>query len=232
MMRLDRFLSQHTDYSRLQIHQLIKAARVAINNETARSPDYRLREYDVVTLDGTRIQPTPLRYIMLNKPAGYVCANTDSEHPVVLDLLDEPRKHELQIAGRLDMDTTGLVLLTDDGQWNHRITSPRQECAKTYLVTTADPIDHSAIASFAQGVQLRGEKHLTRPAHLELLDSRTAHLTIYEGKYHQVKRMFAATGNRVVQLHRERIGPIVLDSTLAPGEYRALTPIEINEAAP
>lgn len=229
-MRLDKFLSQHTDYSRSQIHQLIKAARVKVNDEVIRVADYKLRDAEQVTLDNQIIQALSSRYFMLNKPLGYVCANTDSEHPVVLDLLDLPRKQDLQIAGRLDLDTTGLVLLTDDGQWNHRITSPRQECEKTYRVTTADPIDEKVIALFAHGVQLNGEKNLTRPAQLELFDAHSARLTIHEGKYHQVKRMFAATGNRVVQLHRESIGSITLDPALLPGEYRPLTHEEIQGA--
>ncbi len=229
-MRLDKFLSQYTNYSRSQVQQLVKAHRVTINGEPVKKADHKLGSDDQVMLDNQRIEAFSSRYIMLHKPLGYVCANSDSEHPVVLDLLDIPRKQDLQIAGRLDIDTTGLVLLTDDGQWNHRITAPKQECTKIYLVSTADPINEAAIQLFAHGVQLHGEKNLTLPAQLEILDSHTARLQIHEGKYHQVKRMFAAMGNRVVQLHRERIGSIQLDPMLAPGEYRALTAAEIQEA--
>lgn len=229
-MRLDKFLSQYTDYSRSQIQQFVKTNRVTINGEIIKKADHKLGGNEQVMLDNQPIEAFCARYIMLHKPLGYVCANSDSEHPVVVDLLDMPRKQDLQIAGRLDIDTTGLVLLTDDGQWNHRITAPKQECTKTYLVSTADPINEAAIQLFAQGVQLHGEKNLTRPAQLEILGSHTARLRIHEGKYHQVKRMFAATGNRVIQLHRERIGSIQLDPTLAPGEYRALTTTEIQEA--
>lgn len=229
-MRLDKFLSQYTDYSRSQIQQLVRTARITVAGEIVRKADYKLRGDEQVMLDNELIQAFSQRYIMLHKPLGYVCANSDSEHPVVLDLLDIPRKQDLQIAGRLDIDTTGLVLLTDDGQWNHRITAPKQECTKTYLVTTADPIHEEVIPLFAQGVQLHGEQYLTRPAQLEILGSHSARLQIHEGKYHQVKRMFAATGNRVVQLHREQIGRIQLDPQLAPGEYRPLTAIEIQEA--
>ncbi len=230
MMRLDKFLSQYTDYSRSQIQQLIKAARVTVNGEIIRKSDSKLSGNEQVMLDDQHIQAFIQRYFMLHKPSGYVCANSDSDHPVVIDLLDVPRKNDLQIAGRLDIDTTGLVLITDDGQWNHRITAPRQECAKVYLVTTADPISNDAIQRFAEGVQLHGEKNLTRPAHIELIGSHSARLRIHEGKYHQVKRMFAALGNRVVKLHRESIGGILLDPQLAPGEYRPLATHEINEA--
>lgn len=229
-MRLDKFLSQYTDYSRSQIQQLVKAARVTVNGEIVRKADNKLRGDEQIKLDDQLIQAFSTRYIMLHKPLGYVCANNDPEHPVVIDLLDLPRKQDLQIAGRLDIDTTGLVLLTDDGQWNHRITAPKQECTKTYLVTTADPIQQDVITLFAQGVQLHGEKYLTRPAQLEILSSHSARLQIHEGKYHQVKRMFAATGNRVVQLHRESIGNIKLDSQLVPGEHRPLTESEIQGA--
>lgn len=231
-MRLDKFLSQYTEYSRSQIQQLVKAGRIKINDETARKTDQTLHGDEKVMLDDQQVQAFSNRYIMLYKPLGYVCANHDSEHPVVLDLLSIPRKQDLQIAGRLDIDTTGLVLLTDDGQWNHRITAPRKECTKTYLVTTADPINKDIILLFAQGVQLHGEKNPTRPAQLEITSTHSARLQIHEGKYHQVKRMFAATGNRVVQLHRESIGHIKLDPQLSPGEYRSLTETEIQETIP
>ncbi len=229
-MRLDKFLSQYTDYSRSQIQQLVKATRVTVDGEIIRKADHKLQGNEQVMLDNQLIHAFTHRYIMLHKPLGYVCANSDSEHPVVVDLLDIPRKQDLQIAGRLDIDTTGLVLLTDDGQWNHQITAPKQECTKTYLVTTADPIHNDTIQLFAAGVQLHGEKNLTRPAQLEIISAYSAQLKIHEGKYHQVKRMFAAIGNRVVQLHRASIGNIHLDSQLAPGEYRSLTDLEIQEA--
>ncbi|WP_049097636.1 16S rRNA pseudouridine(516) synthase RsuA, partial [Klebsiella michiganensis] len=130
-------------------------------------------------------------------------------------------------AGRLDIDTTGLVLMTDDGQWSHRITSPRHHCEKTYLVTLENPLDESTAEQFAKGVQLHNEKDLTKPAVLEVVTPTEVRLTISEGRYHQVKRMFAAVGNHVVGLHRERIGDIALDASLAPGEYRPLTAEEI-----
>ncbi|MGL5359962.1 MAG: pseudouridine synthase, partial [Shewanella sp.] len=129
--------------------------------------------------------------------------------------------------GRLDADTTGLVLITSDGQWSHRITSPKKECVKRYLVDLAEPVDSSVTALFAAGVQLRGEEGLTKPAILEILSPLRVRLSITEGKYHQVKRMFAAVGNHVVGLHRERIGQIELDAALALGEWRYLTAAEI-----
>lgn len=226
-MRLDKYIAHATDLTRSQIHQLVRQGAISVNAETVRKAAQQLQPDDVVRLHGEVITLATHRYLMLNKPVGYVCANHDSEHPTVLDLLDESNKHLLQIAGRLDLDTTGLVLLTDDGQWNHQVTSPRRECNKTYRVTTAEAIDPSTIDLFHAGVLLHGEKKPTQPAQLSLLGSHTALLTIHEGKYHQVKRMFAAAGNRVVELHRESIGDITLDTNLLPGQYRSLTPREI-----
>lgn len=227
-MRLDKFLSQNSDSSRSLIQQAIKAGRVSVNDVIAKKGDQKLLGDERVMLDGKQVEAFKTRYLMLHKPLGYVCANSDSDYPVVVDLIRLPRWQELQIVGRLDIDTTGLVLLTDDGQWNHRITSPRHECDKIYRVTTANPISPDTAELFAAGVQLHGEKVLTRPAQLELISSTEARLKIYEGKYHQVKRMFAAAGNLVVALHRESIGSIQLDPALAPGEYRALTADEIK----
>ncbi len=227
-MRLDKFLSQNSDSSRSLIQQAIKAGRVTVNSVVAKKGDQKLLGNELVTLDEKIVEAFKTRYLMLHKPLGYVCANSDSEHPVVVDLIRLPRWQELQIVGRLDIDTTGLVLLTDDGQWNHRITSPRNECKKVYRVTTTDPISKETAQLFAAGVQLHGEKTLTRPAQLDLLSSHEARLQIHEGKYHQVKRMFAAVGNHVVGLHRESIGGIHLDPDLAPGEYRPLTENEIK----
>lgn len=227
-MRLDKFLSQNSERSRSLIQQAIKAGRVTVDGTIAKKGEQKLLGNEIVTFDGKLVEAFNVRYLMLNKPLGYVCANSDSEHPVVVDLINLPRWQELQIVGRLDIDTTGLVLLTDDGQWNHRITSPRHECQKTYKVKTANPIDREVIELFARGVQLHGEKAPTRPAQLELLSAQEARLTIHEGKYHQVKRMFAATGNHVVELHREAIGSITLDPTLASGEFRHLSTDEIQ----
>jgi 16S rRNA pseudouridine516 synthase len=231
-MRLDKFLSQNSDSSRSLIQQAIKAGRVCVNDVIAKKGDQKLTGDEIVTLDGNIVEAFKTRYLMLHKPLGYVCANSDTDYPVVVDLIRLPRWQELQIVGRLDIDTTGLVLLTDDGQWNHRITSPRHECDKIYRVTTANPISADTAELFADGVQLHGEKAPTRPAQLELISSHEALLKIHEGKYHQVKRMFAAAGNLVVALHRESIGNIQLDPALAPGEYRALTAEEIKSVAP
>lgn len=227
-MRLDKFIGNNTGLSRSQIHSAIKQGAVSINDIRVDKTNLQINAGDKIMLNGAAIEERQPRYLMLHKPAGYVSANSDSLHPTALDLIDLPFKHELQIVGRLDVDTTGLLLLTDDGQWNHKITSPRHEHSKTYLVSTADAITDAASALFAQGILLKGESKTTLPAELVIINEHQARLSICEGKYHQVKRMFAAIGNRVVALHRERIGAVQLDEQLPPGQYRALTDAEIS----
>ncbi|MBF7729552.1 16S rRNA pseudouridine(516) synthase RsuA [Pseudomonas sp. N040] len=227
-MRLDKFIAQTTDLSRALVKLALRNKRVMVNGEQIKDAGLHISPCDTVQLDGATLKPLGPRYFMLHKPVGYVSATVDSDHPTVLDLLDEPNKQTLHIAGRLDIDTTGLVLITDDGQWSHRVTAPRRECLKTYYVTLATALAGDAEDKLQAGLLLSSEKSLTRPATLERLPANQVRLTISEGKYHQVKRMFAALDNRVIQLHRERIGDITLDDSLAAGEYRPLTEAEIN----
>jgi 16S rRNA pseudouridine516 synthase len=148
-----------------------------------------------------------------------------------MSLLALDNLESLHTAGRLDIDTTGLVLITDDGAWSHRITSPKKKCGKRYRVGLADAVQEGAAAHFKQGVQLKDEAKLTRPAELKVLSPNEVLLTIHEGKYHQVKRMFAALNNRVISLHREKVGSIELDQALAEGEWRYLTEVEIDSVS-
>lgn len=231
-MRLDRYISNASDYSRSQVKQLLRHGRVDVNGETVGNPSITVTSDDQICVDNMPIATPGPRYLMLNKPEGVVSASKDSDHPTVLDLLDEPRPEQLQIAGRLDIDTTGLLLITDDGQWNHRVTSPRSQCFKTYRVQVDQPLDEALIKKFADGLWLDGEKRRCLPAQLTITDAHHALLVISEGKYHQVKRMFAAVGNQVTALHRKQVGAIVLDPTLAPGQYRPLTQTEIDSVGP
>lgn len=226
-MRLDKAVSQVTDLSRSDVKKAARAERITVNDKLVTNPATKIDDNDIICLDGEPLEEPGPRYIMLHKPLGYVSATKDSEHPTVLDLIDEPNKHKLHVAGRLDIDTTGLVLLTDDGQWSHRITSPRHHCDKTYYAHLAERIDEDAVEKFARGIWLDNEKKRTKPARLEILYANEVRLTIGEGRYHQVKRMFAALGNRVLELHRESIGGIQLEEELQPGEYRFLTEQEI-----
>lgn len=230
-MRLDKFLAQHLSISRKQVSRELRAGRVTVDGQVIKTGAVALTPEQAVYYNGVRVRAiTGSRYFMLHKPIGYVCAHADPVHPPVNVLLDEPAAEKLHAAGRLDVDTTGLVLLTDDGQWSHRLTSPRHRCAKTYLVTLAEPVTEAMIDALRAGILLRNERVPTLPADAEPLSAITVRLTLHEGRYHQVKRMFAALGNRVVALHRERIGALTLDADLAPGDYRPLTEAEVAAA--
>ncbi|WP_371185738.1 16S rRNA pseudouridine(516) synthase RsuA [Thalassotalea maritima] len=226
-MRLDKYLCRCTELSRSDAKKLLKQGAVSVDGSVQKDPGFQVYEESDVRLKGQRLSLLQARYIMLHKPMDYICSNVDELYPSVLHLVDVDRAFDLHIAGRLDADTTGLVLITDDGQWSHRITSPKKQCAKRYRVQLSKPIPTDAVERFEHGVQLQNEKNLTKPAVLEVLSEKEALLTITEGKYHQVKRMFAAIGNRVIGLHREQIGDIELDSQLAQGEWRYLTEAEI-----
>ncbi|MEG0279920.1 MAG: 16S rRNA pseudouridine(516) synthase RsuA [Morganella sp. (in: enterobacteria)] len=228
-MRLDKFLAHQTGISRTLVARELRTGLVTVDGEIVKSGSRQISADNEVAYDGNIMSHvTGPRYFMLNKPEGYVCSTDDPVNPTILYFVDEPVAHKLHAAGRLDIDTTGLVLMTDDGQWSHRITSPKHHCEKTYRVTLDAPVADDTAALFAQGVMLNGEQHPTKPARLEIITAQDVRLTISEGRYHQVKRMFAAAGNHVNALHREQVGGIVLDETLAPGEYRPLTDEEIQ----
>lgn len=228
-MRLDKFLSESTDLSRSEARKVLKSGEITVNGEIVNKGAHLIQEGDLVEWDDEPLALIGLRYIMLNKPAGYECSLKNSAYPSVLTLLDIEKRERLHTVGRLDVDTTGLILITDDGQWTHRIISPRHQCDKVYVATLAEPLPENAQEIFKAGILLHGEEKPTLPAILEQIDERTARLTIQEGRYHQVKRMFAYLGNLVLSLHRERIGSITLDETLELGESRYLTPAEVQE---
>lgn len=227
-MRLDKYLSNHSGLSRKEAKQALKSGDVLVNQQMITDPQHKVSEQDEVRWNGMKIVPAGPRYFMLNKPDGYVCANSDSQHPTVMSLLFEDDIESLHVAGRLDIDTTGLVLITDDGQWSHKVTAPKHKQPKHYLANLDRPIDASATKNFSDGILLKNEIKRTRAAQLIINAETEVELIIEEGKYHQVKRMFAAIGNHVTQLHRFRIGDIVLDQQLQPGEYRPLTSQEIE----
>ena len=229
-MRLDKFMCESTELSRVDAKKALHRGDVTCNGEVVKKPGTKVTDVCEVRLEGKLLKVRGPRFIMLNKPANMLCSNVDEEYPSVLRMLNIEKIDALHIAGRLDADTTGLVLITDDGQWSHKITSPKKECGKRYRVQLADPVDNTLVATFAKGLQLRNEKGLTKPAVLEIISATEVLLTIVEGKYHQVKRMFAVVGNKVIGLHREQVGSITLDKNLKPGEWRYLTEEEIAHA--
>lgn len=228
-MRVDRFLSNLPRFNRKQVRLLLVKRRIKIDGQVVSDPHFEVREFSRVECDDEVLQAgKPPRYFMLHKPPGCVSATSDPRHPTVLDLIDEPDKHELHIAGRLDFNTTGLMLITNDGSWSRRLTQPQTKLPKIYYVETEQDIGPEYAQTFTQGLYFAFEDLTTQPAELVVLGPKSARLSIVEGRYHQVKRMFGHFDNKVLHLHRERMGPLVLDEALAPGEYRPLTAEEIQ----
>ncbi|ANS85222.1 16S rRNA pseudouridine(516) synthase [Vibrio scophthalmi] len=225
-MRLDKFICKSTQLTKPQAHQAIHQGEVCVNGETPFNEAMQVHENNIVTLNGLRLLPRPFRYILMHKPAGTICSNIDELYPSLFNYVEVENVSELHIVGRLDADTTGLVLITDDGRWSYNITVPTKECEKVYRVGLSRPIAEDVEDRFKQGIHLQGETELTRPAKLEVVEPKEVLLTITEGKFHQVKRMFSAVGNRVVSLHREKIGKIQLD--VAEGQWRYLTDDEVT----
>ncbi|MBM7456209.1 16S rRNA pseudouridine516 synthase [Oceanisphaera litoralis] len=225
-MRLDRFLSESTGLTRSVAKKALHRGDVTVDGIVVKNSSQQIDGQEVC-LEGRLLMAPGPRYLLLHKPAGYISSTQDEDHPCVLQLLPTELRRGIQCAGRLDVDTTGLLLLTDDGQWSHRLRSPKKACNKVYRVDLAEPLAADVAERFAQGVDLHGEDKTTLPATLEVITPTRVLLTIQEGKYHQVKRMFAAVGNHVSGLHRLQIGNIVLDDSLAPGEWRHLTAAEV-----
>lgn len=230
-MRLDQFISTNSPLSRKEARRAIHARRVEVNGEVWKDTGKHVPADAAISLDGAQLTIQGERYLMLNKPAGVVSATRDSDHPTALDLLPAELTRDLHIAGRLDADTTGLLLLTTDGKWSHRVTSPKVDCPKTYRVTLNTPISESAIEELEKGLVLHNEVKPTKPAQVKVVEPQLIELTISEGRYHQVKRMLAAVGNHVEALHRQSIGAVSLDPALKPGAYRELTEQEIASIA-
>lgn len=227
MIRLDKFLTDMGYGTRSVIKNLVRKGKVSVNGDVIKKPEIKINEdEDVVLLDGEEIKYNRYEYFMLNKPDGYVSATTDRNEKTVLDLLKaEDRRKDLFPVGRLDKDTEGLLVISNDGEMAHKILSPKNHIAKTYYVKVNGRIENEHIEIFEKGIDI-GEKNITKPGILKIIksgDISEAELTIYEGRYHQVKRMFEVVGMKVVYLKRIKMGTLGLDETLKPGEYRRLT---------
>ena len=227
-MRLDKFICKSTELTRTEAKSLLKSGKVRVNGEISKSAAMQVHENNEITVEGQNLTARQSRYIMLHKPLDTICSNVDEGYPSLFHLIDVDKAFDMHVAGRLDADTTGLVLITDDGRWSHNIISPKKQCEKVYRVCLRDNIKPDSAEKFKIGVQLQGEKSLTLPAKLRVISEKEVLLTITEGKYHQVKRMFAAIGNKVVGLHREQIGGVKL-AELSLGEWRYLTEEEVSE---
>jgi len=222
-VKLDRLLAKHASMGRTAARHHIAGHRVRVNGCIVSRHDQEVDRFDQVELEQETIQHAERRIrLMLHKPVGIVSATVDAGHRTVIDLIDDPDKHTLHLVGRLDRGTSGLILLTNDGTWSKRLMDPAHKVAKVYLVETRDPIPAEAVAAFGAGFYFHTEDLTTMPADLEILGERRARLTLHEGRYHQVKRMFHRIGNLVTALHRESVGPYLLPPDLAPGQWRPL----------
>lgn len=225
MIRLDKYLCEMEAGTRSEVKAFIKKGRVTVNGETAKSPKQKVDETkDTVTLDGHSFSYQKYFYYMLHKPAGVVTAVRDHHDQTVLDLLVDAPGKDLSPVGRLDKDTEGLLLITNDGALAHRLLSPVKHVPKTYLVHTKKPVTSQMCEKLEAGVEI-GDETPTAPAKTKLLSDTDCGLllTITEGRFHQVKRMLQAVGNEVVYLKRLSMGALVLDETLSKGSWRALT---------
>ena len=239
-MRLDKFLADQNIGTRKQIKEYIKNGRCTINGTVASKADMHINENsDEIAFDGVPLSYSKFHYYMLYKPQGVVSATTDGKNMTVLDILSETNVKGLSPCGRLDIDTEGLLIITDDGGLIHRLLSPKKHVDKVYEVHIRKPLSDDDIHDLQNGVDIgdfddNGQKDLTLPAKvLKQPDDENGrpviHLVIHEGRFHQVKRMLEAVGNEVVFLKRLSMGPVILDETLEPGEYRELTNEELKD---
>lgn len=228
MMRLDKFLVAMEIGTRSEVKNIIKKGLITINGTVCKNAEYKFdEEVCNVCFQGKPLTYKAFRYYMLNKPSDVVSATQDNHDRTVLDLLKDVRTKDLFPVGRLDKDTEGLLLLTNDGALAHNLLSPKKHVDKTYFVSLRYPLQEENVTQLEQGVDI-GEDKITLPAKVKVLDSTHIELTIHEGKFHQVKRMLLAISNEVTYLKRMTFGSLLLDSTLNLGEYRELTEEEIN----
>lgn len=230
-MRLDKYLANMGIGTRSEVKGYIKKGRVTVNEERAKGPEQKVKETeDQIAFDGQLVSFCDMQYIMMHKPAGVVTATEDKREKTVLDLLESPIKKQLFPVGRLDKDTEGLLLITNDGPLAHELLSPKKHVQKMYYAKIAGMVTEEDVKAFLEGLDL-GD-FTTMPAKLEILTSgeeSEIQVTICEGKFHQVKRMFEKVGKKVLYLKRISMGTLYLDEHLAAGEYRALTEEEIAQ---
>lgn len=233
--RLDRFISQHARISKREVRQQLLQKNILVNGVVAHSMDQLVDQFSKVILGTQVLQDLLPRYIMLNKPKGCVSATKDDRHTTVIDLLNDINQFgdtdntDLHIAGRLDFNTTGLLLLSNDGRWSRQLSLPENDIQKKYRVELEHPALPEYADIFLRGIYFPFENLTTRPAQLHLINDHTVELSICEGRYHQVKRMFAHVDNKVRSLHRFAIGGLMLDGALSMGESRDLSEAEVKD---
>ncbi|MCI5823061.1 MAG: rRNA pseudouridine synthase [Lachnospiraceae bacterium] len=229
-MRLDRFLSEAGLGSRSQVKKILKDNKVRVNGSFVQDGKFQVNpESDEVFVGNDRILYQQYEYYLLNKPKGCVCANSDGKYPTVFDYVPMNAKKDLFTVGRLDLDTEGLLIITNDGAFSHSIMSPKKHVDKTYLALWDKEATADDVESFQLGMDI-GDEKTTKPAKLSCDEKspRDVYITISEGRYHQVKRMSAKVGKEVLELKRLQVGKFVLDGNLKPGEYRKFTKEELG----
>lgn len=231
MIRLDKYLADMGIGTRTEVKKLIRQGKVKIDDTIVKLPEQKIdTATQKVFCEGQEVGYEEYEYYMLNKPAGYVSATTDTKDKTVLDLIIDKKRKDLFPVGRLDKDTEGLLLITNDGDLAHRLLAPKKHVDKLYYAKVEGVVTEEDVRAFAEGVDI-GEDEATRPAVLEILRSdeiSEIHLTIQEGKFHQVKRMFEAVDKKVIYLKRISMGTLQLDENLKLGEYRPLTEEELK----
>lgn len=226
-MRLDKFLANMGVGTRSEVKQLLKKGSVKVNQNIVKLPKLHVNpNSDEIMVNDEVVSYIDKVYIMLNKPKGYISATEDEVHPTIIDLIPEYAHLNIFPVGRLDKDTEGLLLVTNDGQFNHEVMNPNKHVSKTYEVYSKHPITQFDIDKFKSGIELSDGK--LKPAILKKVDNYVSHVTIYEGKYHQVKRMFHSIENKVLELKRIKIAQLELDHNLDLGSYRLLTQIDFD----
>ena len=229
MTRLDKILSTQLNISRTDAKQMIKKGRVSVNGIPAKSGDVKVADADIVAVDGNEISYSRFVYIMMNKPKGVISVSDGKGEKTVVDLVpSDMQRRGLFPAGRLDKDTTGFVLLTDDGEFAHGILAPSRHIDKTYVVTLDKPVTPEAVADFRSGMELNGEKLLQADAEIISKDATVCRVVLRQGLYHQIKRMFKKHGLTVLELKRVKMGNLPLDDSLLPGECRYLSQKELD----
>ena len=226
-MKLERLLKSWGQWGRKEARDQLARNLVQVNGAVVTEGAVLVGPFDRVEWKDSVVQDREARYVMLHKPLGVVSATTDPEHGTVVDLVAEEWAGELHLAGRLDRFTSGLMVLTNDSRFSEALTEPQEKLGKRYRVLCDRPIGKEAVSAFEEGIWFAKEKITTQPAQVELLSSQECLLTIYEGKHHQVKRMFAGFGLKVMALHREAMGSLELDEALEPGQWRALGEKEV-----
>lgn len=231
-LRLDKAVSHNFDVPRSYAAKLIKAGDVEVDGEVIADPAAKISIEADIVIDGNEVSVSDgfkKRIFMLNKPNGYVCADRDNNNPIVINIFsDIPKFTSMHCVGRLDIDTTGLILVTDDGDLNHKVTSPKMEVTKTYRATTKNKLVEKDIELFKKGLKHPEEKTRYKGALLEILGDHEALVTVTEGRFHEVKRLFECVGNEVLELERLYIGQLRLDEDLEEGEYREMSDEDIE----